>query len=364
MFFQKKYAPAGSRPGTLVISEEATEPSISLISYDQNEIEEFSISNEELLTDSGAALRLKELISQKNNITWIDIQGLGSESVLKKIAELFELHLLTIADVVNVPQRPKTDLYDTYSLSIGFMAKLKNQDEIDLEQISVIWSDKYVITFQERFGDILDPVRERIRKGKGPIRKSGNDYLAYAIIDTTIDGFYPVLEQVGEKLEDLEGQIINSPDENSLQKIYKLKRELLSLRRIVWPQREAINHLAREENDFVKKSTRVFFRDTYDHIIQIIDVIETYRELAGSFMDVYLSSLSNKMNEVMKVLTIIGTIFIPLSFFAGIFGMNFEYMPELKWKWAYPTFWIVMLSSAATMIYYFKKKGWIGKDKD
>ncbi len=357
--FEKRYAPVGSRPGTLVISEHSPQPSIKVIHYDESEVLEFSVSNADLLSDN--ILQLRACLEDQKTVTWVDIQGLGSEEVLLAIAELFALHPLTIADVVNVPQRPKTEFNDDYAVNIGMMAKILGDGRIDLEQLSVVWTRCFLLTFQERSGDVFEPVRERIRQGQGTIRKSGADYLAYALIDTKVDAYYPILEELGERLEDLETQIILSPKEESLQEVYNCKRELLQLRRALWPQREAISTLCRDESLFVKKSTRVFFRDTYEHIIQVIDVLETYREIAASFMDVYLSSVSNRMNEVMKVLTIMGSIFIPLSFFAGVFGMNFEYMPELKLRWAYPAFWIFILASIAGMIIYFRKKGWIGK---
>ncbi len=362
--FNKKYAPVGSRPGTLVIAEGSAEPQLSVFHYNLNTVDEFSVSNQDLLSGAEQYKKLMDFVDDKQTVTWLDVQGLGREDVLRRIAKIFDLHPLTIADVVNVPQRPKTDAHDAYILNIGAMAKFDDDGDVELEQLSVVWGKNFVITFQERYGDILDPVRERIRLGKGPIRKSESDYLAYAIIDTTVDAFFPIFEQIGERLELLEDRIVNEPSHAALQEVYHTKRELLQLRRSIWPQREAISTLTREELPFVNKSTRVFFRDTYEHLVQIIDVLETYRELAASFMDVYLSSLSNRMNEVMKVLTIMGSIFIPLSFIAGVFGMNFEYMPELKLKWAYPAFWVFIIVTASGMLLYFRKKGWIGTPKD
>jgi magnesium transporter len=359
--FRKRHAPVGARPGTLVISPDSPEPQFRIIQYTSKVIREYSISSQDIINKQGDYSTLVEDLGDQNAVTWVDVQGLGNEKALKGMADLVGLHFLTLADVVNIPQRPKTELHDDYVVYIGSMVHHSDKSEIELEQLGVIWSKSFVITFQELLGDVLDPVRDRLRKAKGPIRKSGTDYLAYAIIDTTIDALFPIFETIGERLEELEEQIVASPTEDSLRMVYHIKRELLKLRRSVWPQREAISALARDENKFVCKTTRVFMRDTYEHIIQIIDVLETYRELAGSFMDVYLSSLSNKMNEVMKVLTIIGTIFIPLSFLAGVFGMNFEHMPELKWKYAYPAFWVVILSIAGVLLWFFRKNGWIGK---
>lgn len=362
--FNRSYAPVGSRPGTLVISEDSAEPQLSVFHYNLDTLEEFEVSNDDLLSCAEQFQRFTSLIEETASVTWLDVQGLGREDVLRRVAKLFDLHALTIADVVNVPQRPKTEAHENYIVNIGSMARFDDEGEVDLEQLSVVWGKNFVITFQERHGDILDPVRERIRLGKGPIRKSNSDYLAYAIIDTTVDAFFPIFEQIGERLETLEDKIVYEPSHEALQEVYHTKRELLQLRRSIWPQREAISSLTREEMPFVDKSTRVFFRDTYDHLVQIIDVLETYRELAASFMDVYLSSLSNRMNEVMKVLTIMGSIFIPLSFVAGVFGMNFEYMPELKLRWAYPAFWVFIIATASGMLLYFRKKGWIGTPKN
>ncbi|MCB0359465.1 MAG: magnesium/cobalt transporter CorA, partial [Bdellovibrionales bacterium] len=221
----------------------------------------------------------------------------------------------------------------------------------------------WVLTFQEWPGDVFDPIRARIRAGKGLIRKGGSDYLAAALIDAVVDGYYPVFEAIGDSLEDLELEVVRQPNEQTLERIYQAKRDLLNLRRAVWPQREVLNELTRSEHRLIKKQTRLYFRDAYDHAAQLIDVLETFRELAGSFMDVYLSSISMRMNEVMKVLTIIATIFIPLSFLAGVYGMNFEYMPELRWRWAYPAFWMLMLILAGLMLLWFRRLGWLGGDR-
>ncbi|MCL4144465.1 UNVERIFIED_CONTAM: hypothetical protein GTU68_018331 [Idotea baltica] len=346
-----------------MISEDSPECQVNVVYYTLKEVKEFPLSSSDLLANGDDTQLVKSFLTEAKAVTWVDVQGLGSRDILLKIAELFELHALTMSDVVNIPQRPKTDIHDNYLLNVGVMAQIKSDGNVDLEQLSVLWGKNFVVTFQERLGDILDPVRERVRKGKGPIRKSSCDYLAYAIIDTTVDAFYPILESIGEQLEDLEDRIVSAPTEDALQEVYQCKRELLSLRRSVWPQREAVSALTREENPFVKKGTRIYFRDTYEHLVQVMDIVETYRELAGSFMDVYLSSISNRMNEVMKVLTIMGTIFIPLSFFAGVFGMNFEYMPELKVKWAYPAFWVFIFVSTGSMLFFFRRKGWIGSAK-
>jgi magnesium transporter len=231
---------------------------------------------------------------------------------------------------------------------------------VETEQVSIFLGPGFVITFQEHPGDCFDPIRDRIRKGKGQIRRQGADYLMYGILDAVIDGYFPFLEQLGEVVESLEDEVVEKPTRQTLNRVHEIKRDLLNIRRSVWPLREAINALIREESELVGETTRVYLRDCYDHAIQVLDVIETYRELAGGLMDVYLSSVSNKMNEVMKVLTIIATIFIPLTFMAGIYGMNFEAMPELKWRWSYPVLWCLMVAIAAVMLILFRRKGWLG----
>ena len=351
--FRKQSPPVGSRPGALAISKEAVKPTIRVIDYTIDDITEKEIGNAE------------ELLQHRNSktVSWIDVQGIGDENILNQIREKFELHPLVMADIVNVPTRPKADDYEEYLLIITRMISLNSEKSMQVEQIGIVLGKNYVLTFQERPGDVLDPVRNRIRQAKGIIRKKGNDYLAYAILDTIIDGYYPVLESFGEYLEGLEDEVIKNPDSKTLEAIYRSRRELLTLRRAIWPQRETFNSLMRDTGKLITKSVRVYLRDSYDHCVQIMDVIESYRELAGSFKDVYLSSLSHRMNEVMKTLTIIATIFIPLSFLAGVYGMNFEYIPELKVRWAYPVFWMIVVVIGAGMIGYFYRQGWIGTNK-
>jgi magnesium transporter len=359
--FKKRHASAEFKPGTLVIPKDAPIPIIKAMAFSQTNLIEKTIPTSDL---NILANEIHEIQSKSELLMWLDIQGLGSEEILLKIAEIFGLHVLTIADVVNIPQRPKAENLETHFLYIGSMMEPKNDCIYELDQLSVIWSKNFVLTFQESPEDVLDVVRNRIRAGKGHIRKAKGDYLAYAIIDASVDGYYPILEKFGENLEDLGNELIQNPGKKSLQHIYTAKRELLKMRRMIWPQREALNFLVREETPLINKDTRIYFRDTYDHLIQIIDVVETYRELAGNFIDIYLSSASMKMNEIMKLLTIIGTIFIPLTFFAGIYGMNFEYMPEIKYKYSYPIFWAAMIFMVVSMLIYFYRKGWIFNSED
>jgi len=348
--FRKRHPPVGARPGTLVINHTAPKPIIRVIEYKPDSVEEHELSD---------VSELQGLLHE-DSVSWIDVQGLGDEEVLRAIAKVFDLHALALEDVVNVPQRPKVEDYEKHLLYITRMAILDNAYKVKAEQVSVFVGPRFVLTFQERHGDVLDPVRNRLRQGKGPIRKSGADYLAYAIIDTVVDGYYPILESLGEVLESMEDEIIERPRRSLLQKIHHIKRELLAIRRAIWPQREAVNALIRDDNPLVSDAVKVYLRDVYDHCVQIIDVVETYRELAGGLMDIYLSSLSNRMNEVMKVLTIMASIFIPLTFMAGIYGMNFEYMPELGFRMGYPTLLVAMVVVAIGMVLYFRSRGWLG----
>jgi magnesium transporter len=345
----------GTMPGTLTIEADAPPPIIFLIDYREESAMRVKIDEPE---DCKPYL-------DTESVSWVDVQGLGSENVLQRLGEVFNLHPLMLEDVVNVPQRPKVEEYPEQLLLIVRMATLKEDGKsFSSEQVSFILGQHYLLTVQEEPEyDCFGPVRDRIRTNKGIIRGQGADYLAYALIDAVIDGFFPVLEAYGENLEDLEDEVVAHPNRQTLEKIHHLKRDLLSLRRAIWPQRDAINSLIRDGNPLISEEVRVYLRDCYDHIVQVLDMVETYRELASSLMDVYLSSVSNKMNEVMKVLTIISTIFIPLTFIAGVYGMNFDptksgNMPELEMPYAYLICWGVMLTIALLLIYYFKRRGW------
>ncbi len=347
--FKKKHPPVGSKPGTLMVHAHAEPPAIRVMKFKPDHLEEHEVVS---------VGELKGLL-EANAVCWIDVQGLGDEQVLRKLADLFSIHPLALEDVVNVPQRPKVECFEEHTLCITRMALLRDET-IEREQVSIFIGPHYVLTCQERSGDVFDPVRNRIRQGGPVIRSSGPSYLAYALLDAVIDGYYPIMEMFGEKLEYFEDEIAANPQPAILHRIQQVKRDLLALRRAIWPQREAINTLIRDENPLITDAVRVYLRDCYDHCVQIMDAVETYRELAGGLMDVYLSSVGNRQNEVMKVLTIMASIFIPLTFLAGIYGMNFETMPELHYPWAYPLLLAVMAVLAAGMIWYFRHKGWLG----
>jgi magnesium transporter len=347
--FSKK---PGLAPGTLVhVGEKKVEKvRIRMIDYDEASLEE-----RELKT-------VDECVPYKDKptVTWINIDGLHDVGVIEKIGINFGLHPLVLEDIVHTEQRPKMEDFENYIFIVTKMLSYdEEENQIRKEQFSLVLGQNYIITFQERVGDAFELVRDRIRKGKGRIRKRGPDYLAYALIDAVVDHYFLLLEKLGEKVESLEKELIANPSPETLQTIHHIKRELIFLRKSIWPLREVIRGLERGESGLVDEKTTVFLRDVYDHTIQVIDMVEALRDMVSGMLDVYLSSVSNKMNEVMKVLTIIATIFIPLTFIAGIYGMNFEFMPELKWHWAYPIVWVIIIAIGITMLFYFKRKKWL-----
>jgi magnesium transporter len=350
------YEVPGSMPGTLNIESDASPPVIVLIDYN-----EAQAIRQEVETPEDCIPFL-----DSESVSWVDVKGLGSEDVLRRLGKVFSLHPLVLEDIVNVPQRPKIEEYDDQLLIIARMVTMKSSGNgFVSEQVSLVLGRHYLLTVQEEPEyDCFGPIRERLRTGKGSIRKQGADYLAYALLDSIIDGFFPVLEEYGEKIEELEDEVVSNPSRQTLEKIHSIKRELLGLRRAIWPQRDAINALIRDGNELISHEVHIYLRDCYDHAIQVLDMVETYRELAASLMDVYLSSVSNKMNEIMKLLTVISSIFIPLTFIAGVYGMNFDpskspfNMPELDWYWGYPACWAVMLTTAFSLIYFFWRRGW------
>jgi magnesium transporter len=348
--FHKRHPPPGAPPGTLVFPEERTPAIVRITVYGpEGVMERDDVPLEEL-----PALILPD------RVMWIDVQGLGDEAVLRRLAAIFDIHRLAMEDAVNVPQRPKAEAYERQHLVITRMSRILEGGAIDIEQVSLFIGSHYLLSIQERPGDVFDPVRERIRAGKGLIRRSGPDYLAYALIDAILDGYYPVLEQLGDRLQTIEDRILHQATRASQQGIHRVRRDLLVLRRAVWPQREAVGALVREESPLITPSVRQYLRDCLDHAAQIMDVIDTYRELASNLMDMQLSSMGQRTNEVMKVLTIMASIFIPLTFMAGLYGMNFEYLPELHYRWAYPALLGVMAAVVIGMLVYFRRRGWLG----
>jgi magnesium transporter len=299
-----------------------------------------------------------------DGVVWINVDGSRHAETVKRLGDLFGLHALALEDVVNLGQRAKTDPFDEHLFIVIRMPA--PGPRYAAEQVSIFLGKDFVITFQEQPGDVFEPVRERIRHGKGRIRKCGADYLAYALIDSVVDSYFPLLEALGERLEAVEDTVMVSPDQSVVAELHAIKADLLGMRRDLWPQRDALAELARDESALVRKKTAPFLRDCYDHNSQLIDLVQVYREVCSDLMSVYLSSVSNRMNEVMKVLTIIATIFIPLGFIAGLYGMNFNpersawNMPELNWVLGYPFALLLMLAVAVGLVVFFKKKGWLG----
>ena len=339
----------GLSPGSLVyIGDKQEEPTrISIIDYDPAGIREIQ----------DATIEDVCRFMQEDSVTWINVSGLHNTGTIKSIGDAFHLHPLILEDIVNTEQRPKLDDYDDYLFIVSKMVTIDN-GEIVVEQMSMVLGNRYVICFQEVIGDVFNPVRERIKKGKGRIRGADADYLAYALLDMVVDHYYVLLEKIGETIEDLQEAVISKPDPEILEDIQDCRHKVVNLRKSIWPLREVVSGLLRGDSPMIGQDTGIFFKDVYDHTMQVADSLETFRELLSGVFDIYLSNVSNKMNQVMKVLTIIATMFIPMTFLAGIYGMNFKHMPELEWQWAYPAFWGVVLVLFAVMLILFKRKDW------
>ncbi|MEW6442934.1 MAG: magnesium/cobalt transporter CorA [bacterium] len=349
---KKRSRKAGLPPGTLVhIGERRAETAkLTLFDFDPEQYQEKQIQT------VGEALPFRD----RPTVTWINVDGLHEVEVLKELGERFGLHPLVMEDILNTENRPKAEDYGEYVfLIVSELSYDAEAQQTHKEQISIVFGRHFVFSFQEKAGDVFEPIRERIRKCGGRVRAMGTDYLAYVLLDSIVDNYFTVLETLGEKIETLEEDLIRNPTEETAQTIHRLKREMIHLRRSVWPLREVISTLQRSESPLIQKETGLFLRDIYDHTIQVIDTVETFRDMLSGMLDIYLTGVSNRMNEVMKVLTIIATIFIPLTFIAGVYGMNFRSMPELEWRWGYPLVWLAMLSVGGLMLYYFRKRKWL-----
>jgi magnesium transporter len=324
---------------------------ITVIDYDEGRCEEKVVE------------RVEDCLSyrDKKSVTWINVDGIHQVEVMESFGKCFGLHPLVMEDILNTDQRPKAEDYGDYLYLVARELSYNEESgEIGNEQMSIILGENFVLSFQETEGDMFDPIRERLRTGKGKIRKQGADYLAYSLLDSIVDSYFSILEKLGERIEFLEDQLVSDPSPATLSEIHAMKRGNISLRRSIWPLREMITILYRDESDLIGESTRLFLRDVYDHTINVIDTIETYRDLLAGMLDIYLSSQSNRLNEVMKLLTIIATIFIPLTFLAGVYGMNFHNMPEIeRWDYGYAFTWAVMITTAVTMLIYFRRKKWL-----
>ena len=342
-----RLTPPGAAPGTVVAKPEEPKPVIRVMAFSDGDLVDEPVDSLD---------GLKEL-TESCAVTWVNVDGFGDVDVLHELAEMFGLHVLAMEDVVNVHQRPKVEDYDDHLFIVARMVDATEQ--LQTEQICFFVGKKFVLTFQEgKPGDCLDPVRERIRKSTGPLRRRGADYLAYALLDSIIDHYFPVVESYGERLEALDDELINTRGEASIAAINTFRSELLVLRRAIRPHREAINQLLQDSHELVTDETRIYLRDCYDHTIQLGEAVDTYRETCADLRDFHLAAISNQTNEVMKTLTTIATIFIPLSFIAGVYGMNFDHMPELHWRYGYPLALSLMGSVVACLLFWFRRKGW------
>jgi magnesium transporter len=342
----------GAPPGALIHTgvRKVEKVQLRLLEYDTERLRELEPSSVQ-----------EALAARDESLTgWLNVDGLHDPEVLRELRDHFGLHLLVMEDVASVGQRAKLDEYEgSIFLSLPVLSFHKVTMTVEVEQLSLVLGPRWVLTFQEGAGKVLDPVRERLKVGQGKIRGRGADYLAYALADAVVDRYFGILEQLGDAAEELESRILENPTPETLLGVNHLKRELLVLRKTVWPLREALRAFARTGSELVSESTQVFVRDVHDHVIQIIDAVETLRDLASGMSDLYLSGVGQRTNEVMKVLTVMASIFIPLTFIAGVYGMNFEFMPELGMPWAYPALWVLMLILGVSMFWYFRRRKWI-----
>ena len=343
---------AGLEPGTLMYvgDKKDVKPRITVLDYDASGYFEKVVDSVE------ECVPFKET----STVTWINVDGVQDAAVIEKLGAAFGIHALVLEDIMTTTQRPKVDdLGNAVFLVLRMIECDAAGTDMRADQLSLILGPNYVLSFQETPGDCLGPVRERIRGGKGRIRTLGPDYLAYAIVDAVVDNYFFVLEKLGERIDGLEDALVDEPRRGLLHDIHVLKREMIGLRKAVWPLREVVSGLERLETPLIQKSTDLFLRDLYDHSIQVIDTVESFREMLTSMVETYLSSASNRMNEIMKVLTIISTIFIPITFLVGLYGMNFIHMPEIRWRWGYPMVWALIVGSVAAMFALFRKKKWL-----
>ena len=351
-FVKRRSEKVGLRPGSLVHvgDEKPSEARITVIDYDREQLHESEIRKvEECLT-----------FRDKPTVTWINVDGVNDAQILEKIGECFGLHPLILEDIMNTDQRPKVEDFGNYMYVVLKMLHYDNEkSDVVTEQVSIILGSGFVISFQEREGDVFNPIRDRVRTARGLIRKMGPDYLTYALIDAIVDNYFLILERLGEKIEYIEDELVTKPTLETLREIHELKRDMIFLRKSVWPLREVVSKLEREGSKLIKETTGISLRDVYDHTVQVIDAVETFRDMLSGMLDIYLSSISNRMNEVMKVLTIIATIFIPLTLISGVYGMNFAYMPELGSPWGYPLVLLSMAIIVSLMLVYFRRKRWL-----
>ena len=348
---KKKSVKTGLPPGSLIHigDKKNKDVQIRIFSYTEENYEENLIEIN----------KLSQLLPLKSGIHWIEVEGIHDVDIIKELGDVFGLHPLVLEDILNTDHRPKIENYDNYAYIVAKLLLYdEKESEFTTEQESFILGENYIISFSERKTEIYDKVQERIRQGVGHTRKMGADYLLYSLLDVIVDNYFDVLESLSDEIELAEDELISNPSPETLKAIHKFKKQMLYMHKAVWPLREVIGVLERNEITLMKESNSIYIRDLYDHVIQIMETVETLRDILSSMLDMYLSSISNRMNEVMKILTMISTVFIPLTFIVGLYGMNFKYMPELSWTFMYPVVWVIMISIAVLMLSFFKKKKW------
>jgi len=350
--FHRVQKPPAQAPGTIAFvgEQKVDEVSIKLVDYDAEQLDERTIA------DFHDCFPYRETES----VSWINVNGLHDVDLMHELGGHFGLHPLVLEDIAHTHERPKMEDFGDYLYIVLRMLSFDaERRDLVSEQISLVIGPNYLLTFQERPGDVLEPVSERLRRGKGRIRTAGPAYLGYALMDAVVDHYFKVLEKYGDAIETLEEELLRDPPQDALARIHHLKREIVLLRRAVWPLREVVAGLERDDVALMGDAVAPFLRDVRDHVVQVIDAIDSFRDILSGLQDLYLSTISNRMNDVMKVLTIFASIFVPLTFFAGIYGMNFEVMPELRWRWSYPIFWVVILALVSTMLVFFRRRKWL-----
>ncbi len=351
---KKRHRKIGAAPGTLIHlgEQKLAQARLSVMEFSPERLRERHLTPSEV--EHCCEVR------PAGQVCWVNLDGLHQIDCLESLGRCFGLHPLVMEDILNTEHRPKLEVFADHLFIVVKMLQFDDaSNEIRTEQVSLILGGDYILTFQERVGDVFDGVRERIRNGKGRVRDHGADYLAYILLDALVDNYFVILEKLGDQLEELEEQLLQAPTPATMQKIHHFKREMILLRKAIWPLREVIAGLQRQEGALISDATGTFLRDLYDHSIQILDTVETLRDILSGLLDLYLSSLSNRMNEIMKVLTLIATIFIPLTFIAGVYGMNFDYMPELRWKYGYFVVLGLLLACGLALLWFFKRKRWL-----
>ncbi len=349
---RKRTRKSGLPSGTLVYTGERarSQTDITIVDYNEQQFTEVEATSVE------ACVPFKE----KPTVTWINVDGVHDAGILERFGGCFGLHRLVMEDIMSVDQRPKAEDYDDYVYLVLKMLTNDKSGGIVTEQLSLVLGPNYLLSFQEGIeGDVFTPIRERLRTSKGRIRKAGADYLAYSLIDAVVDNYFLVLEKLGDRMEAIESELVERPTQQTVRRIYALKRELIFVHNAVWPLREVVSSIAKHDSRLIAETTAPYLRDVYDHIVHVIDSVDIYREMISGMLDMYLSSVSNRLNEVMKVLTVIATIFMPLTFIVGLYGMNFRHMPELDWRYGYPAVLVVMAVIAGFMVYYFKRRKWM-----